>query len=163
MCFDEFFVLFIFHSSEKPTYANLFKKSGGPLVASGPLSLPPAGFSKASATSVAASSQPSSASTASAPTATSAATAATSGGSGNANITSGANSGGNGAAGGGLKEGSPAPTASAGFHGGKQPFRGQGARGGGRGGGLSSGNPSASRDRYHPSRDSVSSNVSLDF
>ena len=153
----------MFFSSEKPTYANLFKKSGGPLVASGPISLPPAGFSKASATSAAASSQPSSASSMSAASSATTATSAgapTSGGSGNANVTSGANSGGSG---GGLKEGSPAPTASAGFHGGKQPFRGQGARGGGRGGGLSSGNPSASRDRYHPSRDSVSSNVSLDL
>ena len=28
-------------------------------------------------------------------------------------------------------------------------------------GGISSGNPSASRDRYHPSRESVSSNVSV--
>ena len=112
---------------------------------------------------MAASSQPSSASSMSASSATTATSAGapTSGGSGNANVTSGANSGGSG--GGGLKEGSPAPTASAGFHGGKQPFRGQGARGGGRGSGLSSGNPSASRDRYHPSRDSVSSNVSLLF
>lgn len=36
-------------SNEKPTYANLFKKAGGggAMVASGPLSLPPAGFNKA--------------------------------------------------------------------------------------------------------------------
>jgi len=148
-------------SSEKPTYANLFKKSGGPLVASGPISLPPAGFSKATTTS-AASSQPSAGSSLSGSSVTTAATAATSAGSGNAN-TSIATSGGS--VGGSVKEGSPAaatiPAASAGFHGGKQPFRGQGTRGGGRGG-LSSGNPSASRDRYHPSRESVSSNVGED-
>jgi len=161
-------------SSEKPTYANLFKKSGGPLVASGPISLPPAGFSKAPVTS-AASSQPSSGSSLSGSSATTAATAATSGGgSGNANNLSNATSSGGGGSGPGIvvnagaglnKEGSPAASAispgSAGFHGGKQPFRGQGTRGGGRGG-LSSGNPSASRDRYHPSRDSVSSNVGED-
>jgi len=150
-------------SSEKPTYANLFKKSGGPLVASGPISLPSAGFSKAPATS-SASSQPSTGSSLSAP---SAATAAISGGSGsgNANLSIATSGGSGGPVGGGLKEGSPAASAvspaSAGFHGGKQPFRGQGTRGGGRGG-ISSGNPSASRDRYHPSRESVSSNVGED-
>jgi len=150
-------------SSEKPTYANLFKKTGGPLVASGPISLPSAGFSKAPATS-SASSQPSTGSSLSAP---SAATAAISGGSGsgNANLSIATSGGSGGPVGGGLKEGSPAASAvspaSAGFHGGKQPFRGQGTRGGGRGG-ISSGNPSASRDRYHPSRESVSSNVGED-
>jgi len=150
-------------SSEKPTYANLFKKTGGPLVASGPISLPSAGFSKAPATS-SASSQPSAGSSLSAP---SAATAAISGGSGsgNANLSIVTSGGSGGPVGGGLKEGSPAASAvspaSAGFHGGKQPFRGQGTRGGGRGG-ISSGNPSASRDRYHPSRESVSSNVGED-
>jgi hypothetical protein len=147
-------------SNEKPTYANLFKKSGGPLVASGPISLPPAGFSKATATS-AASSQPSAGSNVSGSSATTAATAATSAGTGSGNANSIATSGGSG----NIKEGSPVaatvPAASAGFHGGKQPFRGQGTRGGGRGG-LSSGNPSASRDRYHPSRESVSSNVGED-
>lgn len=151
------------NSNEKPTYANLFKKAGGPLVASGPISLPSAGFSKAPATSLA-SSQPSTGSSLSAP---SAATAAISGGtgSGNANLSIVTSGGSGGPVAGGLKEGSPASSAvspaSTGFHGGKQPFRGQGTRGGGRGG-MSSGNPSASRDRYHPSRESVSSNVGED-
>ena len=70
----------------------------------------------------------------------SAATAAISGGSGsgNANLSIVTSGGSGGPVGGGLKEGSPAasavsPAASAGFHGGKQPFRGQGTRGGGRG------------------------------
>jgi len=37
-------------TNEKPTYANLFKNTGGPskMVAAGPLSLPPAGFGKTS-------------------------------------------------------------------------------------------------------------------
>ena len=69
----------------------------------------------------------------------SAATAAISGGSGsgNANLSIVTSGGSGGPVGGGLKEGSPAASAvspaSAGFHGGKQPFRGQGTRGGGRG------------------------------
>ena len=131
-------------TSEKPTYANLFKKSGGgPIVPSGPISLPPAGFGKSGTTSHATSSASSSTIS---PTTT--ASSAASGGGSN------------------LKEGSPA----AGFQGGKS-FRGGGGggRGGGRGGGVAGGSasggggtPAASRDRYHSSRDSVSSNVAED-
>lgn len=123
----------VLESNEKPTYANLFKKSGGgALVASGPLSLPSAGFSKANASQVPSSSSSSSSALAMAPTSNT------------------SNSG--------LKEGSPA-----GFQGGK-PFRGGGRGGGARDGGGRGGmgNPPASRDRYHVSRESVSSNVGDD-
>lgn len=116
-------------SNEKPTYANLFKKSagGGAMVASGPLSLPPAGFGKSASNSATSQATSSSSSTLSPPTTTTAS-----------------------------KEGSPG----SGFQGSQgKPFRGGGDRGGPRGGGRGMNNSLASRDRYHPSRESVSSNV----
>lgn len=117
-------------SNEKPTYANLFKKSGGAMVASGPLSLPPAGFGK-----------PAASSTATATVTSNATSQATSSSSLSPPATTTAS-----------KEGSPG----SGFQG--KPFRGGGPRGGGRG----MNNSLASRDRYHPSRESVSSNVGDD-
>lgn len=141
--------------NEKPTYANLFKKSGNTaVVATGSISLPPAGFGKSGTSQVTSSS---SNSTTSPPT----------GPNGPMTTNSGAS----------VKENSPA-----GFQGGTsrdqsgKPFRGNSARGGGSTGGGSnrgqsgsggsggSGHPSgsgqqASRDRYHPSRESVSSNA----
>jgi len=133
-------------SNEKPTYANLFKKSGGPMVATaGPISLPPAGFNKA------ASSQPTSTSATAALSPSAATVAPVTPGATGASATTvqaASTTGG----GGHIKENSPAA-----FTAGK-PYRGGGgSRSGGRGGGFSGGNPSASRDRYHPSRESVSS------
>lgn len=141
--------------NEKPTYANLFKKSGNTaVVATGSISLPPAGFGKSGTSQVTSSS---SNSTTSPPT----------GPNGPLTTNSGAS----------VKENSPA-----GFQGGNsrdqsgKPFRGNSARGGGSTGGSNnrggqsgvsgggSGHPTgsgqqASRDRYHPSRESVSSNA----
>jgi len=130
--------------NEKPTYANLFKKSGNTaVVATGSISLPPAGFGKSGTSQVTSSTS----STTSPPTGPSGTTS------------SGAP----------VKENSPA-----GFQGGNsnsKPFRGNSARGSSTGGGGGSGSggsnrnaggssgsgQQASRDRYHPSRESVSS------